>query len=217
VRFTDRAQAARELAVALAPLRGQRPLVLAIPRGAVPMARDLATALDGDLDVVLARKLGHPLAPEVAVGAVDEAGHVVLADDPFGSPLPDDVLAELVARETARIRARRAALTPVRGPVDPAGRTVVVVDDGAATGSTMVAALDSLRGRGAARLVAALPVAAPAAATRIRAHADDAVILHEPPGFTAVGACYDDFDEVTDARVLEVLGCGGTEMAHGRR
>jgi len=203
--FKDRLDAARQLAAVLAPYRGRNPLVLAIPRGAVPMARVIARALDGEFDVVLVRKLRAPHAPEVAIGAVDESGWTYVA--PHAASLGADpaYIAAEKRQQLATLAARRARYTPVRAPIDPAGRTVIVVDDGLATGATMIAALHGLRHSQPARLVCALPVAAPDALERVRPLADEVVCLLAPADFQAVGQFYRSFDQVEDEEVITLL------------
>lgn len=207
--FRDRLHAADLLAAQLGRHKGRNALVLGIPRGAVPMAQRVAERLDAELDVVLVRKIGMPGQEEFALGAVDEAGHVFLpaAPEAFGVDRRSvDVLAK---REVARLAQRRAAYTPMRHPIDPRGRDVIIVDDGAATGASMVAAIESVRSRGAARVIAAVPVASSEAAALIRSRADDAVILSEPDSFMAVALWYGDFSEVSDAEVLATLSREG--------
>jgi predicted phosphoribosyltransferase len=200
--FQDREDAARQLASRLAHLRGQRPLILAVPRGAVPMGVILAEALDGDLDVVLVRKLGAPGNPEYAIGAVDEAGHVTLNPDVAGR-IDAAYLAAETARQLAVMAQRRAQYGAPR--IDPAGRLVVVVDDGVATGSTLIAALQALRARKPARLVVAVGVAPPDAIRRLEAHADEVVSVLVPDDFYAVGQFYRDFGQVEDDEVTALL------------
>ena len=157
--FKDRMDAASQLGTQLAQYRGQHPLILAIPRGGVPLGQYLADTLQGDLDVVLARKIAHPLLPEYALGAVDESGWT------YYSPFADAVIQHGDNLDVERlrqldlIRQRRARYTPTRLALDPAGRVVIVVDDGVATGATMLAALHELRSKHPARLICAIPVA----------------------------------------------------------
>ncbi len=203
--FDDREDAARRLAEALDHLRGRHPLVLAIPRGAVPMGRLIADALGGDFDIVLVRKLGAPDNPELAIGAVEESGWRLLNPDLEWLQVDPGYIERATARELARIRERRQRWTPGRAPINPAGRTVIVVDDGLATGATMRAALHAVRARGPARLVCAVPVASPEALALVEADADEVVCLAAPPHFAAVGAWYRDFRQVEDDEVEALL------------
>ena len=159
--FDDREDAARQIAKRLAAYKGRNALVLAIPRGAVPMGRTLADALGAELDVVLVRKLGAPGNPELAVGAIDETGWAYVAD--YAGEVGADAayLEREKEKQLATLRKRRAQYTPHRHPVDPAGRIAIVVDDGLATGATMMAALHAVRAKNPARLVCAVPVASP--------------------------------------------------------
>jgi len=203
--FEDRIDAAQQLARALAKYRGKNPLVLAIPRGAVPMGRLLAKELEGELDVVLVRKLGAPGNPEFAVGAVDVASWEYIADYAAEVGASKTYLAEEASTQLATMRARRAMYTPARAPIDPAGRIVIVVDDGLATGATMIAALHSVRARNPARLVCAVPVAAPESLEKVRPHADEVVCLDAPAFFHAVGQFYRTFGQVEDREVVAAL------------
>lgn len=169
------------------------------------MGAELAHLLDGQLDVVLVRKLRAPWQPELAIGAVDETGWTWVPEEPAGLALPPSYLQEETRRQLATIHERRRRYTPIRAPVDPAGRVVVVVDDGLATGATMVAALHSLRQRRPARLVCAVPVAAPGSVELVRADADEVVCLDTPADFYAVGQFYREFGQVSDDEVVAAL------------
>jgi Predicted phosphoribosyltransferases len=157
--FDDRTDAARQLADALRKYRGTDPLVLAIPRGSVPMGRIVADALDGELDVVLVRKLQAPSSGELAVGSVDESGWTYVADYARDMGVDDEYLEEEKRVQLDVLKRRRALYTPWRRPIDPAGRVAIVIDDGLATGATMIAALHAVRSRKPAKLVCAVPVA----------------------------------------------------------
>ncbi|MFE1205078.1 phosphoribosyltransferase [Streptomyces sp. NPDC058762] len=215
MRFHDRRTAGQELGLRLMEWASDgglpHPLVLALPRGGVPVAVEVARALDAPLDVLVARKVGLPGRPETGIGAV------VDDDPPLFDPralamagLSEDRLALDVARERAELK-RRAML--YRGdPSTPhvGNRTVVLVDDGLATGATARAALRHLRRARPARLVFAVPVGAPETVAEMRSEADAVVCLRQPPDFRAVGLWYDDFDQVGDDRVVEILNGYGT-------
>ncbi|MCZ2406427.1 MAG: phosphoribosyltransferase [Burkholderiales bacterium] len=203
--FQDRSDAARRLAASLQACAGQKPLVLAIPRGAVPMGRIIAQQLGGELDVVLVRKLHAPFQPELAVGAVDESGWTYTVPQAERVGADAAYLAQETRTQMQALRARRALYTPVRAPIDPAGRTVIVVDDGLATGATMVAALHGLRAQHPARLICAVPVASREALALVRPLADEVVCLEVPPDFAAVGQFYRDFAQVEDSEVVRLL------------
>ena len=203
--FDDRADAARQLAGHLEYLRGRRPLVLAIPRGAVPMARIVADRLGGDLDVVLVRKLRSPFNREFAIGAIDEDGDFELSADAAYAGGGREYIERETAEQLARIRERRAAWSALRPGADPEGRVVVVVDDGLATGATMVAALRFVRKRNPALLVCAVPVASSVGIRNVKDIADEVVVAHIPDYFGAVSQFYRDFSQVDDDEVAQLL------------
>jgi putative phosphoribosyl transferase len=203
--FRDRNDAAERLATALSSWRGRNPLILAIPRGAVPMGQLIAARLGGDLDVVLVRKLAAPGAPEFAVGAIDETGWTYVAPHAAQVGATPQYLERERDDQLALLRARRALYTPARPPLDPAGRIAIVIDDGLATGATMIAALHAVRARGPQRLICAVPVAAPDSLYRVQASADEVVCLAAPIHFMAVGAHYQRFDQVPDDEVIRIL------------
>jgi putative phosphoribosyl transferase len=202
--FRNRKESARSLAEALAGYKGKNPLILAIPRGAVPMGKILAEELGGELDVVLVRKLRAPGNPEFALGSIDETGWAYLADHALHYASPEYLEREQEA-QLALIRERRAQYTPVHPPIDPRGRVVIVVDDGLATGSTMISALHALRARGAGKLICAVPVAPPDTLERVRSSADETLCLLAPWNFYAVGQFYADFPQVDDEEVIAIL------------
>jgi predicted phosphoribosyltransferase len=203
--FDDRHDAARQLAKRLAAYQGKHALVLAIPRGAVPMGRTLADALGAELDVVLVRKLGAPGNPELAVGAIDESGWAYVADYAHEVGADAAYLAREKEKQLETLRKRRAQYTPHRHAIDPKGRIAIVVDDGLATGATMMAALHAVRAKQPARLVCAVPVASPDSLEKVKPYADEVVCLQAPWGFQAVGQFYRRFDQVEDEEVLALL------------
>lgn len=207
--FDDRLDAGRRLAAALSAYRGQNPLVLAIPRGAVAMGAEIAKLLDGELDVVLVKKLHAPGSPEFAVGAVDESGWTYVAPYARETGADGRYLAREKADELALLQRRRAQYTPARAPADPAGRIAIVVDDGIATGASMIAALHAVRAKRPARLVCAVPVAPAESLENIRPYADELVCLETPAGFMAVGQFYRRFDQVEDDAVVALLARQG--------
>ena len=203
--FRNRAEAARKLAERLSACKGKNPLVLAIPRGAVPMARILADALGGELDVVLVRKLGAPMNPEFAVGSVDESGWAYVADYAASAGADAAYIEEEKQRQIEVMRQRRTQYTKARPPVDPAGRIVIVVDDGLATGATMISALHALRTRNPVKLIAAVPVAPPDTLRKVEKLADEVICIEAPEYFMSVGQFYDEFPQVEDEEVARLL------------
>lgn len=203
--FNDRQDAAMRLADALKAYAGKNPLVLAIPRGAVPMARIIADALGGELDVVLVRKLRAPQQPELAIGSVNESGWTFIADHAAGYGADKAYIESEKRLQMDTIRKRRAQYTPIRPSIDPAGRTVIVVDDGLATGATMISALHGLRANHPRRLVCAVPVAPPDTLEKVAEMADEVVCLETPWSFRAVARFYRCFPQVDDDEVIEIL------------
>jgi predicted phosphoribosyltransferase len=217
--FRNREEAAQLLAQRLMAYRGHHPLVLGIPRGAVPMAKIIADALEGDLDVVLVHKLGAPGNPEFAIGAVDESGQVSLGPHVQRLGISEDYVAAETAAQLETLRTRRAMYTPIRPPISPAGRLVIVVDNGIATGASMLAALRAVRAKQPARLIAAVAVAPPQTLERLAHEADEVVCLEAPEELYAVGLWFEDFSQVTDAEVVAILqqASGATASAQGQQ
>ncbi|MFD5772054.1 MULTISPECIES: phosphoribosyltransferase [Streptomyces] len=210
MRFRDRRQAGRELAARLRERRDEGalpdPVVLALPRGGVAVAAEVAHALDAPLDVLVVRKIGAPFHEEFGVGAMAGDGVPVFDEDSLlRLGLSESDLAAVVARERAELRRREERYRQGRPPPDTRGRTVIVVDDGLATGSTARAALRALRARDPGRLVLAVPVGAAEGLALMRSEADEVLCLHEPAAFMAVGQWYEEFDQLTDEDVLDAL------------
>ncbi|HJQ41536.1 MAG TPA: phosphoribosyltransferase family protein [Jatrophihabitantaceae bacterium] len=204
-RFEDRSDAGRQLARRLEHLRQADPVVLALPRGGVPVAHEVAVSLDAPLDVLGVRKLGAPLQPELAMGAIGEGGARVL--DPAlvrRLGVTDREVEAAERREREVLAARAARLRAGRPRVDLAGRTVVIVDDGMATGATARVACHVARAHGAARVVLAVPVAAARVAKGF-VDADEVVVVDTPPHFRAVGLHYADFRPTTDEEAARLL------------
>jgi predicted phosphoribosyltransferase len=210
MRFRDRRQAGRELAETLRTRQRAGdlpdPLVLALPRGGVAVAREVAAALDAPLDVLVVRKIGAPHQEELGVGAMAGDEVPLLDEDALRHLRIDEAaLAPVIERERAELRRRERLYRHGRPAPDLRGRTVIVVDDGLATGSTARAALRFVRRQAPGRVLLAAPVCSPEGAEAMRAEADDVICLHRPAAFMAVGLWYEDFDQLTDEDVLEAL------------
>jgi predicted phosphoribosyltransferase len=213
--FRDRADAGRQLAEELTAY-ADRPdvLVLALPRGGVPVAYEVARALHAPLDVFLVRKLGVPGHAELAMGALATGGVRVLNEDVVeGLRIPEEVIDEVAAEEQRELQRREAAYRGDRPPLDVRGRTVILVDDGLATGASMRAAVAALRQQRPAQIVIAVPVAAAETCAELRTEVDDLVCAHTPRPFYAVGLWYEDFSQTTDAEVHDLLERAAEETA----
>jgi len=203
--FADRRSAGQILARRLDDYAGRNDaVVLALPRGGVPVAYEVARALRAPLDVFIVRKLGFPGHEELAIGAIASGGTIVV-DPNFVLGLSREQLDAVTRKEYAELRRREQAYRDDRQSLDISGKTVIVVDDGLATGASMHAAVRALRERGAARIVVAVPVASPHAVESLKLEAHEVVAALIPDGFYAVGAYYEDFTQTTDEEVRELL------------
>jgi putative phosphoribosyl transferase len=206
--FANRRSAGRELSGRLQHLRHEKPVVLALPRGGVPVGFEIAEQLDAPLDIILVRKIGVPWQPELALGAVvDGADPQVIFNDKLAAELgiERDYIAGETARQLQEIERRRKIYLGDRPSSPLAGATVIVVDDGIATGSTVRAALRAVRKSGAAKIVLAVPVAPEDTLDELRGEVDEIVFLGSPSPFIAVGAHYAEFAQLTDADVVALL------------
>lgn len=205
-RFADRRDAGRRLAARLMRLTAEDPVVIALPRGGVPVAEEVAIALGAPLEVLAVRKLGAPHNPEYGIGAIAEDGTRIVDMGALAAlGIEGDELDEIVARERTELRRRVAAYRGGRPPPSFADRTAIVVDDGVATGVTDTAALRALRRQRPRRLTLAVPVCPPDSAARLRSEADELVCLVEPPLLYGVGQWYGDFSQVSDEEVVAAL------------
>jgi putative phosphoribosyl transferase len=214
MRFHDRTEAGRLLANKLQTY-ADRPdvLVLALPRGGVPVAYEVARALHAPLDVFLVRKLGLPGHEELAMGALASGRVRVLNEDVVRSlDIPEEVIDAVAAEEGKELERREQSYRGDRPAPDVRGRTVILIDDGLATGSSMRAAVAALRRRGPARIVVAVPVGAPETCAEFQDEADEAVCLETPQPFYAVGMWYEDFSQTTDEEVRDILGRAAEEV-----
>jgi putative phosphoribosyl transferase len=216
--FTDRADAGQRLGRRLGFLRGAEAVVLGLPRGGVPVAFEVARELGAPLDVIVVRKLGVPSQPELAMGAIGEDGIQVISDEVTRSA--QITAAELTAvaeHERAELDRRASSFRAGRSRIDVAGRTVVLVDDGLATGATARAACQVARLHGAVRVVLAVPVGPRQSVEAMRGCCDEVVCLESPRLFFAVGQWYDNFRQVSDAEVVDLLDRRPTALPHRDR
>ena len=213
-RYRDRRHAGLELARYLADVKGQDVVVLALPRGGVPVAFEVARALDAQLDVFVVRKLGLPGHPEFAMGAIASGGVRVLNDEVVRLyRIPEQAVEAIARDERHELERRERAFRSQRPPLDVGGRTVVLIDDGLATGSTMKAAVEAVRSLRPARIIVAVPVGSPDTCREFAAFADDIICARAPEHFAAVGQWYDDFRQTTDEEVRELLQAATAEPA----
>jgi len=204
-RFVSREQAAELLAQELIRYKGRHPLVLAIPRGAVPMGSLIARLLDGELDIVLTHKLCAPMDPEYAIGAIDESGWVYISPLAARAGISPSYLEQEKERQLDSLKHRRIRFKSGKKPAAVKGRIAIVVDDGLATGATMIAALHAIRAREPARLVCAIPVAPSDTLDRVSELADEVICLQVPDDFRSVGQFYQHFPQVEEDEVIRIL------------
>jgi putative phosphoribosyl transferase len=206
--FKDRSDAGRQLASALARYKDHRPVVLALPRGGVPVAAEVAAALDAPLDLVLVRKIGVPFQPELAMGAVvDGAAPIIVRNEEVIelAGIDEPTFEAVCEKELGEIERRRKRYLGTRERIEVAGRAVILIDDGIATGATTRAALRAIRLREPKRLILAVPVAPTESLKRLREDADEVVCLEDYEFFGAIGSYYADFRQVSDKEVVDVL------------
>jgi putative phosphoribosyl transferase len=203
--FQDRYDAGRRLAQALEQYRDEDPVILGLPRGGVVVAYEIARSLAAPLDVLVVRKLGAPGAQEFAIGAIAPGATLLSRNLVAGLRVPREYLARIIAREADELARRELVYRGTRGPLEVEGRTVILVDDGLATGATAQAAVESLRRRGPKKIVFAAPVCSADGAKALEEVADAVVCLECPADFGAVGYWYRDFSPTTDAEVIECL------------
>ncbi len=213
--FEDREDAAKKLLSHLTEFKGQNPLVLGIPRGAIPMAKIIADGLGGEFDMILVKKIGHPLQPEFAIGSVTEDGEVVLGLGAREHGISEEDVENYAVKQVELLHKQRRQLGKGRLPISPKDRIVIVVDDGIATGATMTAAVQSLRHRGAKRIIVAAPVASPQAVHLLEMEGVEVRTVAVPDPFGAVGYYYRNFSQVSDAEVGALFSLRPAEVDIG--
>ena len=203
--FRDRIDAGRRLAAALNRYQHQPVVVYALPRGGVVLGVEVARSLQAPLDLIVVRKIGHPLSPEYAIGAIAEDGYIV-TNKAETELLDADWLRQAISEEWNEARRRRKLFLGDRNPIPVKGRIAIIVDDGLATGLTMEAAIHEIRKRQPKQVVVAVPVAAAETMRKVQSEVDDVVVLYVPEGFFgAIGAFYIDFDQVSDEEVVAMM------------
>jgi len=206
--FKNRSDAGRKLARALASYKEQQPVILALPRGGVPVAVEVAAALNAPLDLILVRKIGVPFQPELAMGAVVEGGAPIMVrnEDVIElAHIDESTFKAICDSELTEIERRRQRYLGSRQRADISGHTAIVIDDGIATGATTRAALRATRMRNPKRLILAVPVAPTSAVAELRSEADDLICLEDHELFGAIGLYYADFSQVSDETVIDIL------------
>jgi predicted phosphoribosyltransferase len=210
--FRDRTDAGKKLGEALIGYRGQPVVVYALPRGGVVLGVEVARALEAPLDLIVVRKIGHPVQPEYAIGAIAEDGYVVSNPDEV-TALDQTWFRRTTASELKEAQRRRRLFLQGRGPVSVKEKTAIIVDDGLATGLTMLAAIHEIRQRGPKRVIVAVPVAAAGTVRKLRPEVDDLIALYIPEGwFGAIGAFYQYFDQVSDEEVVRLMKSRGDDV-----
>jgi putative phosphoribosyl transferase len=204
MRFIDRSDAGRRLAEALAGYKGSDVVVYALPRGGVVLGKEIARSLGASLDLVITRKIGYPGNEECAVCAVAEDGHMI-CDGTISSLLDQEWLLARAKEEMQEAKRRRQVYLRGRGQLSPEGKTAIIVDDGVATGLTILLAIKEIRHRSPRKIVVAVPVSSREAADRIRKEADELVVLETPVHFMAVGEHYEQFPQLTDDEVIRIM------------
>jgi len=210
--FEDRTEAGKLLAEKLEKFRDEHPVILALPRGGLPIGYEISKALAAPLDIILVRKIGAPGSPELAIGAVvdgDEPELVLNERVVAIYNFPDEYLEEQKQKQLKEIERRRKLYLAGRSPINVEGKTAIIVDDGIATGSTALAAVHALKRKNPKRVVIAVPVAPADTMQKFEQEADEVICLHAPTQFFAIGAFYDNFDQLTDEDVINILNATG--------